>query len=233
MAICIECGVELDDEMTSCPLCNTSVSSRVGPTFNKETEKKQLRHLEEKMYLMQWVLWQVTVVLLLSGVVATFVINLSIAGSITWAIYPISICLMILAYASLIALWRTKFIFQLLGGWFISALLLLAFSWYGQQKWPIFLALPIVSVVNVVGVVFYLLLDHLKTKGLNVLAMVFVLLAVVGLAIETIISLYFTGEIILRWSIIVAACLLPVTAAILFMYFRTRNNSDLQKIFHT
>jgi hypothetical protein len=90
-----------------------------------------------------------------------------------------------------------------------------------------------VSVINVIGLVLYFLLTRLKTKGLNVLALVFVSVAVISLAIEAIISLYFTGEIALGWSAIVAACLLPVTAAILFIYFRTKNSADLQKIFHT
>jgi len=78
-----------------------------------------------------------------------------------------------------------------------------------------------------------LLLINLKKKGLNVLAIVFVAIAILGLMIESFISWYVARSVTLGWSVIVAACLLPVTAAILFMYFKTRNNPELQKIFHT
>lgn len=229
MKICKECGVELDDNMTSCPLCYTSIS-------NGEVSRLNIRQLQPegaKRHLMQRILWQVTMVLLLSGVVATLIINLSIVGKITWSIYPISICLMILAYASLMALWRTAFIYQLLGGWAISALFLAAVNRYSQGNWPLLLALPVVSAMNTIGIAFYFLLAKLKTKGLNVLALIFVSIAIASLSIEAIISWYFNGKLALGWSVIVAACLLPVTAAILFMYFRTKNNADLQKIFHT
>ncbi|HEY3402572.1 MAG TPA: DUF6320 domain-containing protein [Ohtaekwangia sp.] len=233
MTICRECGVELDDDMKSCPLCDTLVSNRERPPSYQKTGKAYSQPEKDKKHLMQRLLWQITAVLLLSGVVATFIINLSIDASITWSIYPISICLMILAYASFMAFWRKRFVFQLVGGWLISALLLAAVNWYIQEDWPLFLALPILSVVNTIGIVLYFLLARLKTKGLNVLALVSVSFAVVSLGVEAVISLYFSGNISLGWSAIVAACLLPVTAAILFIYFKTRNNSDLQKIFHT
>lgn len=230
MKICKECGVELDDDMNSCPLCYASVSN--GEVTRSDI--KDLLHPDgAKKHLMQRILWQITVVLLLSAIVATLIINLSIVGSITWSIYPISICLMILAYASLMALWRTTFILKLLGGWFISALLLVVVNLYSQGNWPLLLALPIVSAITIIGIVLYFLLVGLRTKGLNVLALIFVSLAVASLSIEAILSSYLNGKIALGWSVIVAACLLPVTAAIVFMYFRTKNNSDLQKIFHT
>jgi hypothetical protein len=68
---------------------------------------------------------------------------------------------------------------------------------------------------------------------LNIIAIIFVAIALLCLFIEGIISFYFSASIKLQWSVIVSACLLPVTAAMTFMYFRTRNNIDIQKIFHT
>jgi hypothetical protein len=230
MNICKQCGVELEDDIKSCPICYTQISS--GKVLRSNIPD-QLPPEGGKRHLMQRILWQITVVLLLSGVVATLIINLSIVGRVTWSIYPISICLMILSYASLMALWRTAIIFQLFGGWFISALILVLVNQSSQGNWPILLALPILSAINIIGIVLYFLLVSLKTKGLNVLALIFVSFAVSSLAIEAIISMYFKGEIRLGWSVIVAACLLPVTTTIVFMYFRTRSNSDLQKIFHT
>jgi hypothetical protein len=233
MTICKECGVQLDDAMKVCPLCDTPVASggmrkTVDLPINKEIGSK-----DAKKNVLQPILWQITAVLLLSAIIATLIINLSIHGRITWSIYPISICLMVFSYASLIALWRTKVFFQLLGGWIISGLVLAIVHWNIEEEWPLKLALPLLSAVNVVGLLLNSILIRLNAKGLNVLAIFFVFIAILCLLIEGIVSFYLTKSIDLQWSIIVAACLLPVTAAILFMYFRTRNNAELQKIFHT
>jgi hypothetical protein len=230
MKICNQCGVELDGDMQFCPLCDSSVE--LGKSAGHDRHETPEFSLEKK-HVMRRILWQITAVLLISGVIATLVINIAIKGSITWSIYPITICLMILAYASLMALWNVRFVFHLLGGWLISSLLLFVIQRFFHADWAISLALPLVSAVNIVGIILYYLIIMLKTRGLNILALVFVSISVVSLGIESIISLHVDGVITLGWSVIVAACLLPATAAILFMYFRTRNNSELKKIFHT
>ena len=233
MTICKECGVELDSDMEVCPLCETPVRSGVmhkhltPPIYAEETVEGG------KKNVLHQILWQITAVLLLSGIVATLIINLSTHGRITWSIYPISICLMVFSYASLIALWRTRVFFQLLGGYLISVFVLFIIHWNFDEQWPLKLALPLLSAVNVVGLLLNFILLRLKSKGLNVLAIFFVFIAILCLLIEGTVSFYFKKTVDLQWSIIVGACLLPVTAAILFMYFRTRNNAELQKIFHT
>lgn len=229
MNICKQCGVELEDNMTTCPLCHTGLHNGAS-SANKAD---QYLPIEQKSHVMQRILWQLAVVLLLSVVFATLVINFSVAGMVTWSIYPISICLMILAYAVLMAWWRTKLVVQLLVGWLLSSLILVVVDRYSTGDWPLLLALPIMSAVNAIGIILYFLLVGLKTKGLTVLAFVFVSLAVAGLAVDAIISNYFQRHIVLGWSVIVAACILPVIAAILFMHFRIRNNATLRKIFHT
>jgi len=233
MRICKECGVELDDDMALCPLCEAPV---VNPGMGKDVilqiSKKEIPEVRKKNVL-HLILWQITAVLLLSGIAATLIINLSVQGSITWSIYPISICLMVFSYVSLMVLWRTTIFLQASAAWIISALVLVMVHWSMEADWPLQLALPILSAVTVIGLLINFIFPHLKAKGLNVLAIVFVGIAVLCLVIEGVISFYFSKVVELQWSVIVAACLLPVTAAILFMYFRTKNNTDFQKIFHT
>ena len=232
MLICNKCGVELDDGLNICPLCETPVG--VHGDDNNLTYHMKTRSIDEtkKVHLLKRVLWQVTSVLLLSGIVATLTINIAIQGSITWSIYPVCICLMIFSYASLIALGRTGILFPLLGGWLMSVVVLIVVQWYSGLTWPLRLALPILCSVNAVGVAFILVVTNLRTRGLNVLAIGLIAVSVLCLAIEGIISKYFGDAIKLQWSVIVAACLLPVTAAVFFMFLRTKNNPDLQKIFH-
>jgi hypothetical protein len=232
--ICKECGVELDEDMSTCPLCGTSVrSGNSRERRHRQTVAERQPEIHKKQ-LLQRVLWQVTSILLLSGVVATLVIDLSIHRSVTWSVYPVCLCLMIFSYAALMALWHSKIIFQILGGWLISTLVLIALNFLMNGiHWPLQLAFPILCVVNIMGILLVIIIERIKTKSLNILSMIFVAVAIACLVIDGIISFYFNKRISLQWSVIVAACLLPVTAALLFMYFKTRNNTDLQKIFHT
>lgn len=230
MMVCKQCGVELEAGMKACPLCERSV------TDGQETKMFANRDSIKEDYnpaLLKHVLWQIMCVLLLSGIVATLVINLSVAGHVTWAIYPVTVCLIILSYASFMALWRVRLLFQLLMGWAVSSAFLVGAEQYTAENWPVDLALPILVAVNVIGLLMMSIVSKVKVKGLNILAIMFVAAAVLCLVIEGVISRYIGKGILLSWSVIVAACLLPVTAAIVFMYFRTRSNRNLQKIFHT
>lgn len=230
--ICKECGVELEEEMQVCPLCDTPVYALGSTTASKKEKEVNATDYGQGNSLHR-ILSQITAILLLSGLVATLIINLAIRGSVTWALYPISVCLIILSYASVFSLWQTRMILQVLGGWVLSAGVLLILSSLVDEAWPVKLAIPLLCAVNIVALLLMAVLKVVRTKGLNIFAISLVAIALLCLTIEGIISYYLRETIKLQWSAIVAACLLPVTIAILFMYFRTRNNSELKKIFHT
>jgi hypothetical protein len=236
MAICKKCLVELDDDMKHCPLCGTptgeNVSEGVSKNYLKVSKTARLEPTER--HLVRRILWQIIAILLFSGIIATLVIDLSINRKITWSIYPVSICMIVFSYASLLAFWNAKMIYQMLAAWVLSTILLLLINNFSANaQWTIYIGIPILAAINVVSIILIGIYTVTKEKGLNLLAYAFVGIAALCITIEGIISRYFAGEIVLRWSIIVAACLLPVTAALIFMFHRTRNNSTLQKIFHT
>lgn len=232
MEICKVCGVELDEGFRVCPLCGTPV----GEGGRREANERLVEELKpegHKKHLLQQVLWQVTSVLLLSCILATLTIDLAIHGAVTWSLYPVSICVVVFFYASLMAVWRTRVAFQMVAAWAVSALFLLITDRFVAADWLSGLALPLLSAVTIIGLLLRFAVVRFRRKGLNVLASIFVALAVLCLAVDALVNLYLNGVIRLRWSVIVAACLLPVTAALLFTYFRTRDNADLQKIFHS
>jgi len=219
--------------MEYCPLCDAPVANDGFVKTKLNQEEKSNITGGKKKHLLSRILWQITAILLLSGITATLIINLAIQGHITWSVYPITICLVLLPYALLMAFWRTGIVNQMLGSWFLSVLILWGVSKIISPEWPLSLALPILSAINITGIILIFLFRFLKRKGLNVFAIIFLSIALLCIVIECIVSHFVNNEIKLQWSMIVAACLLPVTAAIIFMYFRTRNNNELKKIFHT
>lgn len=217
--------------MEICPLCEVAVAD--------EDTTKQIRNShypayeERKPGLLKRIFLQITCVLLLSGILATVIINLAMDGRVTWSVYPMTICAIVLSYVLSLGLWRTKLLLQILTGWVASIAVLVLADLYVSDDWPLKLALPILSSINVITMLLALILGNLSVKGLNIVAILFIGAAVLCLTVEAILSRYFLEEFRLSWSVVVSACLLPVTAIIVFMHFKTRNNADLEKIFHT
>ena len=232
MLICKECGVQLEKNMTICPLCDTLVGE-VGTKHRSDGEEHVNIRADRNRDILRRVLWQVSAVLFLSGVVATTAIDLSVHGSITWSVYPVTVCLMMFSYACLLALWQTRVVLQVVGGWLVSILVLVGITGYTDGDWPVGLALPLLCAINIVGLAVYFAIRRFKIGSLNILSIFFVAIACLCLVIDGIISFYFHNVIRVLWSVIVAACLLPVAVAISFMSWRMRNNAILQRIFHT
>jgi len=239
MSICIKCGVELEDDMELCPLCGTpagAFSTSTPKAYDSigNIDRKRIEPVRpEDRSLLQRILWQVTSILLFSGIISTLIIDLAVHKKITWSIYPVTVCLIIFTYASLLAFWDTRRIYQIIAGFLISsAVFVILDLLLSQSRWPLRLGLPLLCAVNFVLILLVAAINQTKRRGLNVIAYTCVAIAVLCISIESILSFY-SGKVVLRWSVIVAACMLPVTAALLFMNYRIKKNPDMEKIFHT
>ena len=234
MNICKTCGVELEEEMTTCPLCGTSVKETGNVSIQREKHFDIAKIPKSDQRVLQRILWQVTSILLFSGIIATLIIDLAIHKTISWSVYPVIICLIVLAYVSLLVWWRTRLAYQLLGGCIIALLFLFMLNLIlPESDWATEIAMPVLVAITIIAFLLLLAIRLAKTKGLNVLAYTCVAIALLCLSIDGILSLYFNDSIRLQWSVIVSACLLPVTAALLFMHIRKKTNADFQKVFHT
>ena len=231
--MCKNCLVELEHDMDVCPLCGTPTSDDTLIATKRSATTRVTMGADEK-YLMRRILWQITATLLFSGIAATVIIDLVTNKAITWSLYPMTICLMALSYAFLFAFWYRKMIFQIVGGALLSAIVLIVVhQFFPGAAWTTGLGIPLLIAANLICLLLLGVFRVTRQRGLNLLAYSFVAIAVLCLTIEGIITRYFEGSVHFRWSIIVAACLLPVTAALIFMYYRGRNNSTIQKLFHT
>jgi hypothetical protein len=240
MAICVNCGVELEDDMKHCPLCGTKagVSPNTKLKASMWMEDESLHRIEsikpEDRSLLHRIMWQVTSILLFSGIISTVIIDLTINGLITWSVYPITICAIIFTYSTLFEFWRTKKIYQIMVGLLISSTIFFVLDFpLSPSNWPTHLGVPLLCAVNLVAATLIVAINKSKQGGLNIIAYTCVAMAVLCISIECILCLYKSGNIVLRWSVIVSACLLPVTTALLFMHHRIKKNPNMEKIFHT
>lgn len=236
MIYCRNCGVELEDGLERCPLCNEIVNNgTVGYPDASSTVKRQhyLNATKEMTEPQKKIIWEIVSITILSIVVVVFFIDLILSKNITWSQYPVAISLIGFSYISSFAFLKKgasiKIIISMVGS---SACLLLIDSFTGDISWSVSLAIPLLLMGNLVAGLFLLVIAKSKYKGINLISYGLVAVACYCLGIDAILSLYKTGSVQLYWSVIVIVCVLPVAAVLLFVHYRLTKTQGLERIFH-
>jgi hypothetical protein len=240
MNVCNYCGVELDTEMNYCPLCGHKSNSPVI-TGRKETGVKKTNDNGAEVYdfdeLTQLqkrkLVWELSAIILVSGVLASFLIDLFISKQMSWSKYTVTIGLVLLINISLI-IFMQKRIFLLLSGCFVStSLLLLLLDLFSKNLgWGINLGIPIIFFVYVIVYFLSFFIRKSRQKGINIIAYSLIAAGILCLCIEGIISLQLYDLIKLQWSLIVLVTVLPVSGILLYIHYRLKRVTNLKKFFH-
>ena len=124
MILCNYCGVELDPSMTSCPLCGLTVGEKRVVTDEWKSKQPVLRDKIsseiEKMTAVQKrkLFWEISGIILVSGIIVTLIINIIETNSVTWSKYISVPSLSIFASISFFTFLRKR-VFMLVLGSFI------------------------------------------------------------------------------------------------------------------
>lgn len=234
---CQSCGVELEDDMQRCPLCGQPAVGNLSENEvqNISTMKwrdssfvpKQMSQPQKKLT------WEIVSLILLSGAIATFVVDFIINARITWSEYPAAISLAIFCYVSLFAFSRQTLSVKVTGGLILSSVSLVILDVLtGGARWSTGLGIPLLFICNLVVLAFITIIRKSKYKGINLIAYAFLFASLICLSIEGVVSVFKNQKLQLHWSIIVASCVIPVVIVLLFMHFRLKKGRSLEKTFH-
>lgn len=233
MIVCNNCGVELEENMQHCPLCGQGVNS------NEYTRETALPLQTSSSYSSKLTVpqkkftWEIVSLILLSAIVATFIIDFIINRKITWSEYPAAISLIIFSYLSLFAFWRQTIIIQLAAGFVLSSACIIALdALTGGINWAIQLVIPLLLMANLIVAGMLSIIRVSKDKGINLLAWAFLAAAFLCICIEAILSYYQYKTFHFAWSVIVGGCIVPVVLVLLFVHFRLKKGRSLKKTFH-
>jgi hypothetical protein len=240
MTICQHCGVELEENMNYCPLCGQPVepenSPATGPVrirTREDLHKRYSRISQLNTSQKRKLIWEVSSIVLLSGILGVMLLNLIFNQSLSWAVYPLVLGLSVFAYITLFIYWTGKR-WKKVSGSFVVTFLMLFFIDYASRgiDWALFVALPLLVGICIIGMGLYLVARQVKYYGFNLLAYVFLGLAVFLMLLEGTLSYYHQQALTLDWSIIVLISFLPVDAVLFYIHFRLKKNPDLKKFFH-
>lgn len=240
MIKCTHCGVELEENMNYCPLCGQPVEKESMPVHEpvhikggQNTQRRYISMGQLNRPQKRKVMWEVLSLIVLSGVLGVVLLNLIFNQRITWSVYPLVLGLGIFGYASVFTFWYDKGWQQLLGDMAITFVVLFFLDFTdGLLQWVLPLAFPMLVGTLAVGLGLYFIARRSRYYGFDLMAYVFVGLAVLMLLLEGVLSFYHTHGLHLDWSIIVLISVIPVDAVLLYIHFRLRKNPDLKKFFH-
>ncbi len=239
MNYCNKCGVELDTNMNFCPLCGLSIGEKsdgAEPSISGQSiEKDKIIDDYESLTKVQKrkLFWELSNVILFSGILVTITINLFLNKSITWSSYSTVASLAVLANISVFTFWRHRMLLMVLGSLLSTSVLLILLDLFSTNiGWGIKLGIPILISFYVLLLLVIWLIRISKQRGFNILAIIFLAIGVFSICVDGFVSLYFVHQFQIRWSMIVATSMIPISALLFFVHYRLKKGVDLKRFFH-
>lgn len=233
MSYCVNCGVELDPSLKSCPLCHTPV---INPNELKKevsaspypTQKGQVEVVKRK----DWGLLLSIVVLATS--VTCILLNLLVFSQSPWSVLIVGAC---------VILWTLLVPFVIYSRLpiYVSILLdILAVGIYlymltyltNSNAWFFHVALPIVILIGLLMEVITVLFRHLSTSILAGALYIFIAIPILCIGIEMIVDLFLTESISLSWSMIVLTVCVIIDITLITVISRSRLRNAVRRRLH-
>ncbi|MDA3810978.1 MAG: DUF6320 domain-containing protein [Spirochaetaceae bacterium] len=237
MPYCSRCGVEVDINIETCPLCFTEIQvlEPEEKTFSKYPDKAAPHSVapkRNKKEMRRMAAIYVTFGLLIPASIA-FAADIVINGEVTWGTYTLSSLIYIWVLVLLPLLYYKKPILTLLA-YYLSTLFFLYSidSFYGGINWFQGLAFPITTITAALTVIILVLTRHSKIKGINILSYCVFALGIECIGIEMSVSLFLSGSISLGWSIIVLSAAIPAAGLLYYVHYKRKKPLKMKEYFH-
>ena len=229
MPICRKCGVELEAEAVVCPLCGTETNGsivereqieRITPTA--DPKRKRLWFLELFSFFAA------------AGFIIVFAVDFAYGAALYWSRIPLISILFAWLFVFLIhhlirkpyMLVSLEMINFFIFLWFLDKFIP-AYSWFFS------LALPIILVIGFLFLIVILWIRSFNLTTFTAIAVGTLAVGVFLVCLEVILSLFHWNTILISWSLVAFACILPVSG--LFLYLQKKLNkerNEMKKFFH-
>jgi hypothetical protein len=237
MVYCKNCGVELEPTMEVCPLCQLPLGAVVPEAMITNGRKKPVPvpYGLEKMTGRQKrkLAWEIISIILLSAVVGLVIINFSINKRISWAQYPILICLILFFHVTAYTLFKKNIFLRTVGSFLASCVSLYVLGTItSRQDVVLKVEIPILFSADMAILCMMIIVSSARQKGVNLIAAGFILAGALCIAIEMILSFYLQSSLQLFWSAIAGSCSVLIAIVLFFVHFRLKKGQSLKKTFH-
>jgi|NGEPerStandDraft_6_1074524.scaffolds.fasta_scaffold05572_3 hypothetical protein len=233
MSYCTNCGVELEDDLLSCPLCGFKVGKNPKPESGNQSEYYpsdiiQLHKEESGKHL-----WELSGIIAFSGITVCTIVDLVIHKGLFWSLFADTSILASWICITLILLAFKKY-FIIVPGLLITVLaMLFLFNLFSPPvNWFIGIALPVTIALFISVSIIIVLWKVAHFRGFNILAIAFLVLSGFCIVTEVFTDRYISGKVDIRWSAIVAVSIFPIALVLLFVHYRMQKGKRLDSYFH-
>jgi hypothetical protein len=231
MIYCSKCGVELEEEVTKCPLCGKSSSDSIHegtPDVVTPSDIITLHRKENRKHT-----WELAGIIAFSGIVACTSVDLLVVKGLSWAQYAdVSI---FTAWVILTIILRSirKPLLALPALLTVILTMLLLFDIFSRNNaWFLPLGLPITISAFLTVAIIVSLYKIAHFKGFNILAAGLLASSLFCIIIEFFIDRYLNTQVAVRWSLIVTVSILPIVMVLFFIHYRMKKGKHLNSFFH-
>ncbi len=240
MIQCPNCGVEAEENANFCSLCGEPLVENIADNVAFIKSGKLRR--EEKLltdyhqltgFQKRKIFWQISGLILISGIVITLLIDFIGNRDITWSKYPATISLVLFINFTLNTFLRKKITLMVaLSFLSVTGLFILFDVYAGNTGWEIKLGIPLIMALYVTFIVLIYFIRSSKQKGLNVIAFSLIAAGLLCIYTEGMISIYFRSSVYFGWSLIVMVSVILISMLLLYMHYRLKKATDLKRFFH-
>ncbi len=204
MSYCVNCGVELDGTAEFCPLCQTPVHNPRQPV-DGDSPAPFPTERSEVVPVPMWELAVLVSAMLASVAVCCGLLNLFLRTNHIWSLYVIGAAAMLWVFIVPPLLWRKLPLpaATLLDAAAIGLYVLLIAWELDGLEWYLRLALPVTALLALILLVQVLLFQKRRPSILSTMAVVVASIAVFVVGLELLGDLYFHGEWVPSWSLVV------------------------------
>lgn len=226
MAICKTCGVELGVGNETCPLCKPSEirSGRVASA----ADLFRLSRIENARHM-----YEIIMLLLVSGAIITLAIDTVFGKGMSWSLLTTTAIGYLVAFISAMYLLRRRPYTAIA----VATAATLIFLWLtdlltGNSGWYRTLACPMAVAAAMLTAAVLFLNSLSRYKGLNLLALILIALAIFLLVTEYLIDRTLAGSFKPQWSVVTAASLVIIALFFIFIHYRLKRGRSLGRLFH-
>ncbi len=226
MSYCVNCGVELEPSLTSCPLCNTAVINPNELPYVKKAspypeEKGQVETVKRKD-------WAILLSVVCGATALTCgLLNFLVFNQSMWSLLVIGVCIIIWVAAIPVTVCPRLpiYISLLADGTAVGLYLYMITFITHSDRWFFELAMPIVVLIVCIAELFALLERKVARTFLTTAIYLFGSTSILCVGIEILIDKYLEDTISLTWSaVVLTVCvIIEITLVTILSSRRFRN----------
>ena len=233
MSYCVNCGVELDAALKSCPLCHTPVINqaelkKAQPDFPYPQQKGQVEVVKRKD------LGILITIVLSATALSCGLLNLLVFTGNLWSLLIIGICILLFVFTlpAVICTRLPIYLSLLLDGIAIGVYLYMITYLTPSPRWFWQLAVPIVALVTVLVEIFTFLVRRLPVSIISTALYIFAEAAVLCMGIELFVHRFTGTPLRLSWSAVVLTACGIIVAALVTILSKRRLRDAVQRRLH-